>query len=211
MAIKVMIAFSNMLFSEGVKRLLDGEDDIVVAHLMPVGNDPYEKIKSLKPDVILVDFTSLYNDFVNREGSEKFILFDTCCGEENIISSVLSKGVKGIIMGDTSLPLLKKAIKMVNGGEVWMDKGTVKNLISGVNALKDSNLPALSVREKEIVILIKRGFTNREVAQQLFISEPTVKSHLYNIFRKLNIQNRPQLIAFAYQNSNILESPALKS
>lgn len=210
MAVKIMIAFSNMLFSEGVARLLEDEKDIVVSHLLTVGSEPYEKIKTLKPDVILVDFTALYNTF-DKGAENKVILFDTCCGEENIISSVLKKGVKGIILGNSSLPLLKKAIRVVAGGDVWMDKETVKNLVTGVNEIKGNGLSSLSTREREIVSLISKGYTNKEIGQHLFISESTVKSHLYNMFRKLDVQNRPQLIALAYKNAEILELSVPKS
>ncbi len=213
MAIKVMIAFSNILFSEGVGRLLDDEEDIAVSSLDFFDGDIYKKIKISKPDVILVDFTALYNNFNNFEkgGENKFILFDTHCGEENIISAVLSKGIKGVIPGNTSTLLLKKAIRVVAGGEVWLDKETVKNLISGVNAVKENKVTNLSDREREIIALVSRGYKNKEIANNLFISEPTVKSHIYNIFRKLEIQNRPQLVAFAYKNFEGLALPAAAS
>lgn len=206
MAIKVMIAFSNILFSEGVARLLDDEKDIAVSYLDFTDGDIYKKIKVSKPDVVLVDFTALYNNF-EKGGENKFILFDTYCGEENIISAVLSKGIKGVIPGNTPALLLKKAIRSVAGGEVWFDKETVKNLISGVNAEKENKVTNLSDREREIVALVSRGYKNKEIANNLFISEPTVKSHLYNIFRKLEIKNRPQLVAFAYKNLEGLSIP----
>ncbi len=206
MAIKVMIAFSNILFSEGVGRLLDDEKDIAVSYLDFSDGDIYKKVKTSKPDVVLVDFTALYNNF-EKGGDNKFILFDTYCGEENIISAVLSKGIKGVIPGNTQASLLKKAIRSVAGGEVWFDKETVKNLISGVNAVKENKVTNLSDREREIVALVSRGYKNKEIANNLFISEPTVKSHLYNIFRKLEIKNRPQLVAFAYKNLEGLALP----
>lgn len=210
MAIRVMIAFSNILFSEGVGRLLDDEKDIAVSYLDFTDGDIYKKVKLSKPDVVLVDFTALYNNF-EKGGENKFILFDTYCGEENIISAVLSKGVKGVIPGNTPAFLLKKAIRSVAGGEVWFDKETVKNLISGVNAEKENKVTNLSDREREIVALVSRGYKNKEIANNLFISEPTVKSHLYNIFRKLEIKNRPQLVAFAYKNLEGLAIPEAAS
>lgn len=199
MAIRLMIAFSNKLFSEGVGRLLGDEKDLIISCLDLSACDPYREIQISKPDVILVDFTALYNNF-NKGSENEFILFDTYCGEENIISAVLSKGVKGVILGNTPVSLLKKAIRSVASGQVWFDKETVKNLISGVNAVKENKVTNLSDREREIIALVSRGYKNKEIANNLFISEPTVKSHIYNIFRKLEIQNRPQLVAFAYKN-----------
>lgn len=207
MAIKVMIAFSNILFSEGVGRLLDDEKDLSVSYIDFFDGDIYKKIKTSKPDVVLVDFTALYNNNFEKGGENKLILFDTCCGEENIISAVLSKGIKGVISENTPVSLLKKAIRSVATGQVWFDKETVKNLISGVNAVKENKVTNLSDREREIIALVSRGYKNKEIANNLFISEPTVKSHLYNIFRKLEIQNRPQLVAFAYKNFEGLALP----
>jgi DNA-binding NarL/FixJ family response regulator len=198
--IKVMIAFSNLLFSKGVGRLLDDEKDLSVAYIDFFDGDIYNKIKTSKSDVVLVDFTTLYNSNFEKGGESKFILFDTCCGEENIISAILSKGISGVIPGNTPASLLKRAILSVAGGEVWFDKEIVKNLISGVNAVHEKKATNLSNREREIITLVSRGYKNKEIANNLFISEPTVKSHLYNIFRKLDIQNRPQLVAFAYKN-----------
>lgn len=206
MAIRIMIAFSNKLFSEGVGRLLGDEKDLIISCLDLSVCDPYKEIKTSKPDVILVDFTALYNNF-NKGSENEFILFDTYCGEENIISAVLSKRVKGVITGNTPVSLLKKGIRSVAAGQVWFDKETVKNLIIGVNAVKENKVTNLSDREREIIALVSRGYKNKEIANSLFISESTVKSHIYNIFRKLEIQNRPQLVAFAYKNLEGLALP----
>lgn len=210
MTISVMNAFSNMLFSEGIARLLDDEKDVIVSCLDLSKCEPNKEVQKSKPDVILVDFTSLYNNF-NKECINKFILLDTQCGEENIMAAVLSKGVKGVLQGNTTTSLLKKAIRSVVCGEVWFDKATVKNLISGFNAKKENKVSNLSTREREIIVQVTKGYTNKEIANNLFVSEPTVKSHMYNIFRKIDISNRPQLIAFAYNNSDMLGLPDSES
>ncbi|MBI2399947.1 MAG: response regulator transcription factor [Deltaproteobacteria bacterium] len=159
--IKVMLAFSNLLFSEGILRLLEGSEDIKVIEIM-------------------------------RPGSS--------CGEDNIISAVLTKGLKGVLVANSTPLLLKKAIREVAGGEIWLDKIDIKNLLTGLHALKKNSRPSLSGREWEVVGLVGQGYRNREIAEKLCISEPTVKTHLQRIFHKLDIQNRPQLITFAIRN-----------
>ena len=84
----------------------------------------------------------------------------------------------------------------------------MKNIASQ-NAKKENKVSNLSTRERVIIGQVTKGYTNKEIANNLFISEPTVKSHLYNIFRKLEIQNRPQLVAFAYKNLEGLSCPVI--
>lgn len=136
MGIKVMIAFSNILFSEGVKMLLEGSEDFKVEGVVKVGASPYEMIESIKPDVILVDFMTLYNEFreAGPKSDLKLILFDSGCGQDNIASAVDSKGLKGVLTGNTAPPLLKRAIRAVAEGGEWLDQ-------AGIN-----NLPAIKVR-----------------------------------------------------------------
>ncbi|MBE9536617.1 MAG: response regulator transcription factor [Proteobacteria bacterium] len=208
MSIKVLIVFSNSLFSEGVLRLFEDVGDIEVVGILDVGASPGKIIESLKPDVILVDLTALYNVFVDFDETPgiNFILFDTCCGEDNIISAVISKEIKGLILANTPPDLLMKSIRSVARGEVWLDKSTVKNLITGMNAIrKNSKSPMLTKREKEIVALVGKGFKNKEIAQKLYISEPTVKTHLHRVFQKLNVRNRPQLITYVLNNHDIYQ------
>ncbi|MBI5492753.1 MAG: response regulator transcription factor [Deltaproteobacteria bacterium] len=205
MLIKVMVAFSNTLFAEGVKRLLEGSEDIRVTEILKPGAAAYKAAEAARPDIILVDFTTLYNVFGEAgPNGMRFILFDTLCGEDNIISAVITRGLKGVLMGNSTAPLLKKAIRAVAEGEIWLDKLNVKNLLTGLHALKKSAKAALSEREWEVVSLVGRGYRNREIAEKLCISEPTVKTHLQRIFHKLDIQNRPQLITFAIKNQSEL-------
>ncbi|MBI1910553.1 MAG: response regulator transcription factor [Deltaproteobacteria bacterium] len=199
--IKVFPAFSNMLFSEGICKLMEGSDDIEIIRLK-TGIDPLKTVEAERPDIILVDFTTLYNIFsdICPAHNMKFMLIDTCCGEDNIISAVITKGLKGVLIGNTTPLLLKKAIRTVADGEIWLDKVNVKNLLTGLHALKNNNRAPLSEREWEVVSLVGQGFRNKEIAEKLCISEPTVKTHLQRIFQKLDIQNRPQLITYAIKN-----------
>ncbi len=206
MAIKVMLAFSNMLFSEGIKGLLANNNDFEVVDILKVGTSPDEILESSNPDVVLVDLITLYNAFPKTDSIEdrNVILMDTCCGEDNIISAVLTKKVSGVLLSGATTVLFKKAIKAVSRGEVWLDKATVRNVITGVNSLKGKSGPKLSDQEKRIVEFVSQGLKNKEVAQKLHISEPTIKTHLHRIFQKLNINNRAQLITFALKNKFLL-------
>ncbi len=126
---KVMIAFSNMLYSEGVKKLLEGTVDFEVADVvktgvLKAGTSPYNMIKSFEPDVILVDFITLYNEFgeIGQAHGMRLLLFDTGCGPDNITSAIADKGLKGVLTGNSTPLLLKKAISAVNKGGVWFSQ-----------------------------------------------------------------------------------------
>ncbi len=125
---KVMLAFSNMIYSAGVKKLLEGADfevaDVFKTSELKTGTNPYSMIKSFEPDVILVDFITLYNEFgdVGQAHGMRLILLDTGCGKDNITSAVTDKGLKGVLAGNSTPIRLKKAISSVARGGVWFSK-----------------------------------------------------------------------------------------
>jgi len=129
MSTKVMIAFSNMIYSEGVKKLLETTADFNVANvfetsLLEAGTNPYDMIRSFEPDVILVDLMTLYNEFgeIGQANGMRLILLDTGCGQDIITSAVAVKGLKGVLGGNSTPLLLKKAISSVAKGGVWLSK-----------------------------------------------------------------------------------------
>ncbi len=206
MSIKVVIAFSNNLFAEGISRLLEDMKDVKVVDVLKSGKKcTPQKLESLTPDVIMVDFISLYNAFsdVDTTRMKGFLLLDTDCGRDNIVSAILTKRVSGVLMGGATRSHLKDAVQAVASGEVWMDRVVVKNILYGVNALNREKAEILSEREKEITALIGQGYRNKEVAQKLCICESTVKAHLHRIFQKLDITNRTQLITFFMKNQEV--------
>ncbi|MBI5235092.1 MAG: response regulator transcription factor [Deltaproteobacteria bacterium] len=205
MKTRLILAFSNMIFSEGIEALVRGDKDISIIRTLKSGQEyPVSTLESSKPDVILTDLQTLYNSFPDLDKSAwrpRFLLVDTCCGMENLVSALLKKNVSGVLMPDADVQMLRKAVKAVAREEVWVDKQTIKNLLFGVNAVNRSKTAALADREKEIVALIGEGLRNKEIAQRLHISEPTVKTHLNRIFQKLNLKARTELMSYALKNA----------
>ncbi len=203
---RVILAFSNTLFSEGIRKMIDGESDFSIEILKTDSEYPYDRLESMKPDVILTDFVTLYNFFPELERNNKKIpclLVDTNCGRENLVTAILRKKISGVLLNGSGAELLKKALRSVSNGEVWIDKQTFKSILNGVNSLSGDRMSALSGREREIVGLIGHGFRNKEIAQKLHISEPTVKSHLTRIFQKLNVRSRSELVSYAIKNNDL--------
>lgn len=212
MSIKIVLAFSNLLFSKGIATLLDGERDITISAVLNPNDELYvEQIEALESHIVLTDFTTLYNSFPGLEAAGKrpgFILIDTKCGSENLVAAVLKKKIAGVLMGLSDREMLLKAIRAVVKGEIWLDNQTFKNILQGINALGAEKNSALSSREKEIVTLIGKGLRNKEIAHQLNIGETTVKTHLNRIFHKLNLKARSELISYAIKNSELGNSSA---
>jgi len=211
MSIKIALAFSNTLFSEGISKLLEQERDFSVTTIIDdCTRCDVKKLEGKGISVVLTDFMALYNGFEGVEAADRkvhFLLLDTNCGTENIVAATLRKKISGVLLANSSATHLKKAIRAVSRGEVWMDKKTFKNILHGVNALgKDKQTP-LSGREREVVELIGKGLRNKEIAQKLHISEPTVKSHLNRIFQKLNVRSRSELISYAVKNDDMGSLP----
>jgi two-component system response regulator NreC len=211
MSIKIALAFSNTLFSEGISKLLEQERDFSVAKAIDSCADcDIMKLESQGVTIILTDFITLYNGFAGIEAPGRkvnFILLDTNCGMENIVAAILNKKISGVLLSNAGTSLLKKAIRSVAKGEVWIDKKTFKNILHGINAIDKVKHITLSGREKEVVGLIGKGFRNKEIAQKLNISEPTVKTHLNRIFQKLSVKSRSELISYAVKNSDMASLP----
>ena len=215
MSIKIALAFSNTLFSEGISKLLEQERDFSVATTISDCSDcDIKKLEAQDISVVLTDYMTLYNGFAGAEASGRkihFLLLDTNCGMENIVSAVLRKKISGVLLSNSSTSHLKKAIRAVAKGEVWMDKKTFKNILRGVNAIGKDKHTSLSGREREVVGLIGKGLRNKEFAHRLHISEPTVKSHLTRIFQKLNVSSRSELISYAVKNNDMTPFPFYNS
>ncbi|HLE16960.1 MAG TPA: response regulator transcription factor [Syntrophales bacterium] len=207
MRIKVALAFSNSLFAEGVAKLIEHDSDLEVCAIVEPGHIcSLADLEKCPASVILTDFTSLYNSLPDMDTVSKkhhVLLLDTCCGKENLVSAILRKKVSGVLMSKSDPALLKKAIKAVHKGEIWLDKNTFKSILHGINAINGEKTSLLSAREKEIVSLIGKGLRNKEIASRLNITETTVKTHLTRIFQKLNIKARSELISYAIKTDDL--------
>lgn len=200
---RIMIALSNALFAEGIMRILVESAEPHVVELMDNGAEFKSTAGAFKPDVVLVDDQTLgCLSLEDCAGDARLLLLDTGLDENEITTAVVSKGIKGVLPATSTPALMSRAIATVARGDVWFDKMNVKSLLNGLARLKKSGLGELSRREAQIVELVGKGYKNKEIAGALFISEPTVKSHMQRIFKKLNVNGRPQLITYALKGGD---------
>lgn len=138
--------------------------------------------------------------------SAKILLLTIQMDDDNQVSAILA-GARGCLHRNTSSQLLARALRGVRNGEVWLDRRVVPRLIERLRAnpapppqpapaprKNKLDLSVLSERERDVVLMIDRGKSNREIGDALFISERTVKAHLSSIYRKLHVEDRVQLI-----------------
>jgi LuxR family transcriptional regulator, positive regulator of biofilm formation len=191
----ILIHISNQLISEAIKQLLtkSGYENVTISG--------QGATNGIKPSVILVDISTINDKIFDIYPDAKVLLMDTGIEQERIIMTLLSYKIHGILSTQTEVSLLRKALKVVSEGEIWIDNNTVKTFLhdSGVIS-KTGKINGVTTREKEIVELVVQGHTNKEIAEKLFVSEHTVKAHLNRIFRKFNASSRSKLITLVMNN-----------
>jgi len=188
--INVLINLSSRLLCEGLQGLMEQDAAIyrtVVAH-------DTDDIEGFTPHKILVDASTLGHLYPNHWDGAKVILIDTGLREEDVIRLLLQYRLDGVISTDTDADLFRKALETIHAGQVWIDHGKIRSLINNSSPPAFSSAEQrFSRRERQIVLLIAEGHTNRRIATQLNISEQTVKAHISRIFRKANVTSRTQL------------------
>lgn len=193
MAIKLLIGCRMNLLAEGVKKLLEGNKEIRVVGTADSMDKLVERLKS-SPDVVLADQCLCKDLFriVKGKMTSKILCINgqplpgdppTC------LKNMLSRGLAGVLSSDSDVRLLKKAIKSVHHGDLWIDHNTIKNTIFS----KNNTTINITSKESEILNYICEGLSNKEIAQKLFISEQTVKTHCNHIYKKFGVKNRVKL------------------
>ena len=197
--IKVIIVTDYLLLGEGIGRILDNVEHIDVVGKSVSVTGAIEAAKGLAPDVIIADSAVLETESRRLKGyikdnhmSSKILLLTERC-DENILLQGLSMGVYGCLPRWTSTSDLIKAIWKVDAGEMWVGRGVLSKLLKSKHYSPWTEAKKLSCREEEIVALIVKGESNKEIAKKLFISEKTVKCHITNIFKKMEVNSRLKL------------------
>jgi DNA-binding NarL/FixJ family response regulator len=206
--IRVLVVDDQSLIRQGLKALLELDPEITVIGEAENGQIAIQLAQELHPDVILMDIRMPLMDGVaaTREISQKFpqikVLVLTTFDDDEYVQAAINYGAMGYLLKDTPSEQLAVAIHAVHKGYTQLGPGIVRKLLtkSPLPPAKPSPPPVLqelTPRELEILHLIATGANNREIAQQLFISEGTVKNHVTNILNRLNLRDRTQAAIFA--------------
>ena len=189
----------------GVSSYLSIQSDVEVVGEAENGEDGYEKAMALRPDVILMDLVMEVMDGIEstkkilKEWPEARILIVTSFIDDEKVFPALAAGAKGYILKTSQAADIASAIrKVANGEDVLSD--AVKEKIAQQKHRKHELYDDLSKRELEVLKVLATGLSNQEIADELFISLKTVKTHVSNIFNKLEVSDRTQATIYAIQH-----------
>jgi two-component system nitrate/nitrite response regulator NarL len=204
--IRVLMADDHVVFRDGLRKLLDGEDDITIVGEASNGNECIRMLTKFKPDILLLDLRMPNKDGlavleeVNFDSLPTRVIVLTAVEDERDLVRAMRLGARGIVQKQTASDLLVKSIRRVYSGEIWLNNRLTAEVMKAFANSSDMGArdkPLLSDREKEVVQLIVEGCRNKEIAEKLFISEQTVKNHLHSIFDKLGVSDRLELALYA--------------
>ena len=211
MAVKVMIADDHSMIREGLKQLLELEGDFEVIAEACDGEDCLDKLASVTPDILLLDINmpkmnglEVLQKMKDKKMKVKVLVL-TVHNEVEYLLKAVDIGVNGYLLKDSESAELKKAILSVVNGEDYIQPSLIPVLNAKmIDRNHDSALiEDLTRRELEVLMLLAVGKYNKEVAEELEISERTVKNHVSNIFKKIHVTDRTQAAVFAIRNNLI--------
>jgi DNA-binding NarL/FixJ family response regulator len=205
--IRVLMADDHVIFRDGLRKLLESEDDIKIVGEASTGNECVHMLTKLKPDILLLDLRMPDKDGlavleeVNFESLTTRVIVLTAGEDDWEAVRAMRLGARGIVLKQSASDLLVKSIRRVHDGHIWLDNRLTAEVMRAFAKDSNGNLQGdkrlLSAREKQVVQLVAQGYRNREIGEKLFISEQTVKNHLRSIFDKLGVSDRVELALYA--------------
>jgi len=207
--IRILLADDHAILRAGLVRLLSEEPDIEVIGEADNGREAVQKVQELHPDIVLMDIgMPVMNGMeatkqIKKRDQEVKILVLTMHDNEEYLFQVLQAGASGYVLKKAADSDLVNAIHVVNRGDCFLYPSAAKMVVEDyLEKLKHGQEPTssfdtLTDREREILTLVAEGYTNREIAEALFISVKTVETHKANIMEKLNLHKRAELVRYA--------------
>ena len=204
--LRVLIADDHIIVRSGIKLLLEAEPDIDVVGESLDGEQALTMIESLQPDVVLMDIAMPGMDGleatrqIKARWPEIKVLVLTMHRSTEYFFEMLKAGAHGYIHKGAETNDLINAVRVVGRGEVFLYPSMAQKLVTDYLNLSDRNSdtdPPLSPREKEVLQLLIEGYSNKEIAEKLFISPSTVYTHYGNLLNKLGLTSRHELLQYA--------------
>ncbi len=209
MSIKVMLTDDHALMREGIKHLLEFDGSIKVIEEASDGIECLQKLEKIHPDILLLDINmpemngiEVLEELKRREDPLKVLILTVHSEVEYLVKAV-DIGANGYILKDSGSSELKQAIDVIMSGESYIQPSLLPALNSRLinRDVDQDKLRTLTKRELEILTQVAGGMFNKEIAVNLNISERTVKNHISNIFRKIDVSDRTQAAVFAIRNN----------
>lgn len=214
MPINVFVAENHTLVRQGIISLLENECEVNVVGSAADGFECLSEVNKIKPNVVLIDIN------ISGINGAKIIklMKEHCFNVGTIIISdndnakkmsyVIREGCGGFISKDCDVEILKRAVYSVYEGKKYIQPELEKLLNLNVTQEDDpeDRIKNLTKREIEVLLLISKGYVNKDISNELKITERTVKNHVSSIFRKINVNDRTQAAVFAVKNSELFQN-----
>jgi len=208
--VKIMLVDDHTLIRKGLKLIIEEVKEFKVVGESSDGEDAIRKARLINPDIVIMDINmpklnglEALKRMKELGIQSKFIILTAYPERANIITAT-KIGAKGYLLKDTNPANLIKAIREVYTGRSYIDSSAASILSNSTNKTEESSemgkIKLLSKREYEVLVLLSEGFNNKSIGEKLFISEKTVKNHITQIYKKLEVKDRVQATIFAYDN-----------
>jgi DNA-binding NarL/FixJ family response regulator len=218
--ISVLVADDQVLVRRGFRMVLEIEPDLEVVGEAGDGDEAVAEAQRLRPDVVLMDVRMPGTDGIeatrrltaDADNASRVVMLTTFDMDEYVYEA-LQAGASGFLLKDVEPELLVAGIRAVHGGESLLAPTVTRRMIESflrqppaLDRTAQQRLDRLTAREWETLALLARGMTNAEIADELVVSETTVKTHVGRVLMKLHLRDRVQAVIFAYETGLVRES-----
>jgi DNA-binding NarL/FixJ family response regulator len=217
-SIRLLIVDDQELVRTGFRLFLETQEDLEVVGEAADGAEAIQRARQLRPDVVLMDIRMPRMDGVEAtahlaradiEPRPRVLVLTTFDLDEYVFGA-LRAGAAGFLLKDAPRDRLLEAIRVVHGGDALLSPSITRRLVEDFASRSDpleppsAVLAQLTPRERQVLGLVARGYSNNEIAQQLVVTEATVKSHVGSVLMKLGLRDRVHAVVFAYEHGIVV-------
>lgn len=209
MTVGLVVADDHPLILDALEYLCSQEDDLEVLARCGNGREALAAARSLRPDVLLLDLHMPDLDGIEvirrlreEELDTRVVILTSALDEREALECIRLR-VPGIVLKEMDSQLVLQCVRKVAAGDIWVEKDSFSRALE-LLLRREEGMQSLAVRlsdrETQVMTLCVEGLSNSDIAERLFVSEGTVKTHLHNVYKKLELGSRAELVHFAHQN-----------
>lgn len=202
---RVLLADDQDLLRSGLRSLLDAQGDVVVVGEAADGVEAVALAVRLRPDVVVMDVRMPRRDGIEATAAVRRLLPDTkvliltTFDDDELVHAAVRAGASGFLLKDVPVEQLVYGLRCVTSGEALVSPTITRRLLERFATTSTSPLPELTPRERDVLVQLAAGRSNRELAELLHLSEATVKTHVSSLLAKLGLRDRLQAVVLAYE------------